>query len=135
MLGISALNLGLLSWNFRKDLKGTAAARDSAGKDLKSALKERSVIILSLFFFLYVGAEVTAGGTYHFPRYLNFPARTNTPHRMGRRIPDPRPRRQSQRSWLRSLRLLGRPDRRPPGARRHHASARRAAHGDVLRAT
>ncbi|KAH0612341.1 uncharacterized protein H6S33_010393 [Morchella sextelata] len=62
VLGLAAFNLGLLSWNFRKDLKGTAAARDSASKDLKSALKERSVIILSLFFFLYVGAEVTAGG-------------------------------------------------------------------------
>ncbi|RPB02498.1 MFS general substrate transporter [Choiromyces venosus 120613-1] len=62
-LGFGIINLGLLVWTFRVGLfKGTAAAKESATRDLKKALSERTVIILSLFFFLYVGAEVTAGG-------------------------------------------------------------------------
>ncbi|KAG0640358.1 major facilitator superfamily domain-containing protein [Tuber brumale] len=62
-LGFAVVNLGLLAWTFRDGLfKGTAAAKESANRDFKKALSERTVIVLSLFFFLYVGTEITAGG-------------------------------------------------------------------------
>ncbi|PUU77578.1 major facilitator superfamily domain-containing protein [Tuber borchii] len=62
-LGLAVVNLGLLVWTFQDGLfKGTAAAKESASQDLKKALSQRTVIVLSLFFFLYVGTEVTAGG-------------------------------------------------------------------------
>ncbi|CUS15292.1 unnamed protein product [Tuber aestivum] len=62
-LGFAAINLVLQAWTFRDGLfKGAAAAKESANRDLKKALSERTVIVLSLFFFLYVGTEVTTGG-------------------------------------------------------------------------
>lgn len=65
-LGIAAMNFGFLLWTFRNDLKGTALAKESATRDMKKALSQRTVITLSLFFFLYVGTEVTAGGKHIF---------------------------------------------------------------------
>ncbi|PWW72023.1 MFS general substrate transporter [Tuber magnatum] len=62
-LGVAVINLGMLAWTFRRGLfKGVATAKESANRDLKKALSELTVIVLSLFFFLYVGTEVTAGG-------------------------------------------------------------------------
>lgn len=63
-LGLSAINLLGLIWSFQKDTKGNISAKESATQDLKKALSQRTVITLSLFFFLYVGTEVTAGGEY-----------------------------------------------------------------------
>ncbi|KAG0127442.1 major facilitator superfamily domain-containing protein [Tuber indicum] len=62
-LGLAVINLGLLAWMFRDGLfKGTPAAKESASRDFKKALSERTVIVLSLFFLLYVGMEISAGG-------------------------------------------------------------------------
>lgn len=61
-LGLAVANFAILNWAFRKDLKGTSSAKESASRDLKKALSQRTVVTLSLFFFLYVGTEVTAGG-------------------------------------------------------------------------
>ncbi|KAL7271777.1 hypothetical protein RUND412_005440 [Rhizina undulata] len=62
-LGLSVLNICLLAWTFRVGLfKGTKKARESAGSDFMGALKQPTVLVFSAFFFLYVGAEVTAGG-------------------------------------------------------------------------
>ena len=65
MLGMAAIDIALLMWTFRKDLFKplSAKAKDTAGKELKQALSERATWVLSGFFFLYVGAEVTSGGT------------------------------------------------------------------------
>ena len=63
LLGCAASNIALLAWTFRAEIRDRPrASKSGADKQLKSALSQRSVWILSLFFFLYVGAEVTAGG-------------------------------------------------------------------------
>jgi fucose permease len=68
-LGLGAINLGLLAYTFRKGLfkSNSDTAVDTASRELKQALSQRSVWILSIFFFLYVGAEVTAGGMSSLP--------------------------------------------------------------------
>ncbi|KAH8898815.1 MFS general substrate transporter [Thozetella sp. PMI_491] len=64
LLGTATLNTMLLAWNFRDGLfKPTEQVSSSdASRRLKDALTQRSVWVMSLFFFLYVGVEVTAGG-------------------------------------------------------------------------
>ena len=65
MLGVAAIDIALLTWTFRKGLFKpiSAKAKDTAGKELRQALSTRATWVLSGFFFLYVGAEVTSGGT------------------------------------------------------------------------
>ncbi|RSL90940.1 hypothetical protein CEP51_000461 [Fusarium floridanum] len=62
MLFMTVCNI--LSWSFRDSLfkSSNGADGEGAGDQLKAALSEKSVWMISLFFFLYVGAEVTAGG-------------------------------------------------------------------------
>lgn len=63
LMSIAAINIGLILMAFKKGLgKGAAGARERAGSDLKKTISNRVVILMSLFFFVYVGAEVTAGG-------------------------------------------------------------------------
>ncbi|KAH6900034.1 putative MFS transporter [Thelonectria olida] len=62
LFGCSVISVGLMSWAFRPSILGPHERGISANKQLTKALSERSVWVLSLFFFLYVGAEVTAGG-------------------------------------------------------------------------
>ncbi|KAE8371434.1 major facilitator superfamily domain-containing protein [Aspergillus bertholletiae] len=64
MLGLGLLNLCLLMWTFRDGLfkPNKRNASGTAGSELKATLSHRAVWILSGFFFLYVGAEVTVGG-------------------------------------------------------------------------
>lgn len=66
-LGLGLINICLLAWTFRKGLfkPNVLTAKDTAGKELKGTLTSKAVWILNAFFFLYVGAEVTAGGTYN----------------------------------------------------------------------
>ncbi|CAI4212348.1 unnamed protein product [Parascedosporium putredinis] len=61
LLGASVANMGLLFFAFRRELLKRPTARN-AGEQMKKALSQRSVWILSMFWFLYVGAEVTVGG-------------------------------------------------------------------------
>lgn len=63
LLGGSISNIALLGWTFRYEmLTPPKVTQATAGRQLKQALSQKSVWILSGFFFLYVGAEVTAGG-------------------------------------------------------------------------
>ncbi|KAL1852455.1 hypothetical protein VTK73DRAFT_9216 [Phialemonium thermophilum] len=64
LLGAAVANLALLTWSFRQTLFSADAgtSRGSPGRRLQDALSQKTVWVLSLFFFLYVGAEVTAGG-------------------------------------------------------------------------
>ncbi|OGM39926.1 MFS transporter [Aspergillus bombycis] len=64
MLGLGLLNLCLLRWTFREGLfqPNKRNASGTAGGELKATLSNKAVWILSGFFFLYVGAEVTFGG-------------------------------------------------------------------------
>lgn len=63
LLAFAAIDIGLLAWTFRSSLlKPLARAKDTADKDLKQTLSQRAVWVLSAFFFLYVGCEVTVGG-------------------------------------------------------------------------
>lgn len=64
MLGVAAINVALLGYTFRHALFRPASkeARETAGTELKQALRRKEVWILSAFFLLYVGAETTAGG-------------------------------------------------------------------------
>ncbi|RTE83019.1 hypothetical protein BHE90_002481 [Fusarium euwallaceae] len=57
-------NIAWSSWSFRDSLfkSSNYADGEGAGDQLKAALSQKSVWMISLFFFLYVGAEVTAGG-------------------------------------------------------------------------
>ena len=63
LLGCTASNLGLQLWAWRKELFKPSGGDVGANKQLAAALSDRGVWVLSLFFFLYVGSEVTAGGT------------------------------------------------------------------------
>ncbi|KAA8911295.1 major facilitator superfamily domain-containing protein [Sphaerosporella brunnea] len=61
--GIALLNVALIATAFWGGIgKPPAGARDRATSDLKKTVSNRTVILISLFFFLYVGTEVTAGG-------------------------------------------------------------------------
>jgi len=61
--GLAVVNISVICTAFWKGLgKGTVAAQERATADLKKTLTNKSVLLLSLFFFLYVGTEVTAGG-------------------------------------------------------------------------
>ncbi|KAF5857527.1 hypothetical protein ETB97_005666 [Aspergillus alliaceus] len=64
MLCLGLINLGLLIWTFREGLfkPNKRNASGTAGRELKATLSNKAVWILSGFFFLYVGAEVTVGG-------------------------------------------------------------------------
>ena len=63
-LCLGVINTSLLAWTFRRGLfqPNVPGAKDTASSELKSTLSNRTVWILNTFFFLYVGAEVTAGG-------------------------------------------------------------------------
>lgn len=72
-LGLGVFNLVLIVWTFENGLfKPVTGARETANKDLKATLSNRAVWILSGFFFLYVGAEVTAGGKHSNSYYQAF---------------------------------------------------------------
>ena len=74
LLGIAACNVALIVWAFRRGIgRGLVGARERANRDFKATVTSRTVLILSTFFFLYVGAEVTAGGELPF-RALPCPA-------------------------------------------------------------
>ncbi|KAE8141928.1 major facilitator superfamily domain-containing protein [Aspergillus pseudotamarii] len=64
MMGLGLLNFCLLRWTFREGLfkPNNRNASGTAGSELKATLSNKAVWILSGFFFLYVGAEVTVGG-------------------------------------------------------------------------
>lgn len=65
-LCMGVLNTSLLAWTFRRGLfqPNVLGAKNTANTELKATLTNKTVWILNTFFFLYVGAEVTAGGTY-----------------------------------------------------------------------
>jgi fucose permease len=88
--GIAVVNVGIITAAFWKGLgQGTPGAKERANKDLKKTVSNRTVILLSLFFFLYVGTEVTAGGAPSPPAF----AVVADSRRLGGRIPHPRARR------------------------------------------
>ncbi|GAQ43458.1 putative MFS transporter [Aspergillus tubingensis] len=62
LLGV--LNITSLVWTFRKGLfrPNVSNAKETAGKELRETVSNKTVWIFNGFFFLYVGAEVTAGG-------------------------------------------------------------------------
>ena len=64
MLGVSVFNAAFLATAFRKGLfrPVSRTANQTASSDLKKALSQKSVWILSLYFLFYVGAETTSGG-------------------------------------------------------------------------
>lgn len=62
-LGVAAVNVVSLAYAFRATMgQPVSGARETATKDLGRAISNRKVLLLSLFFFLNVGTEVTAGG-------------------------------------------------------------------------
>jgi fucose permease len=73
-LGMGVLNLGLCIWAFRKETvfamrrDGTASETTEhrrsavALTEFKATVRQKSVWLLSIFFFLYLGAAITAGG-------------------------------------------------------------------------
>ncbi|KAF4985730.1 hypothetical protein FDECE_16370 [Fusarium decemcellulare] len=63
MLGLCCVNVVLVFFAFRRYIsRQTKDASTQANRQLKQALSKKAVWILCLFFFLYVGAEVTSGG-------------------------------------------------------------------------
>ncbi|KAK4500495.1 hypothetical protein PRZ48_008684 [Zasmidium cellare] len=68
--GIGALNLALCSYAFRDETTfrqrnrptSTQRASTAALSELKATLKLKAVWLVSVFFFLYLGAAITAGG-------------------------------------------------------------------------
>ncbi|PWY71064.1 MFS general substrate transporter [Aspergillus sclerotioniger CBS 115572] len=61
---LAALNIASLAWTFRKGLfrPNVGSSKETAGKELRDTVANWTVWIFNGFFFLYVGAEVTAGG-------------------------------------------------------------------------
>ncbi|ETS77687.1 hypothetical protein PFICI_09749 [Pestalotiopsis fici W106-1] len=64
LLGLASANLVVIIWAFWPSLLKVQPSKstDSPSKELWTALTQRPVWVLSGFFFLYVGAEITAGG-------------------------------------------------------------------------
>ena len=64
MLGVTVVDVALLAYTFRKGIFApvSATAKDTASKELKTALSKRATWVFAFFFFFYVGAEVTSGG-------------------------------------------------------------------------
>lgn len=77
--GLGLCNTSLLAWSFRRGLfrPNVVGAKHSANTELKATLTSKTVWILNSFFFLYVGAEVTAGGTHSDITYLPILILTN----------------------------------------------------------
>ncbi|TVY65281.1 Bypass of stop codon protein 6 [Fusarium oxysporum f. sp. cubense] len=64
MVFITILNIAILSYSFRDRLfkRSDDASDGDANDQLRTALSQTSMWMMSVFFFLYVGAEVTSGG-------------------------------------------------------------------------
>ncbi|KAJ4244026.1 hypothetical protein NW762_014639 [Fusarium torreyae] len=64
MVFVTIINITIISYSFREGLlKRPEDASDGEASDqLWKALSQKSVWMMSIFFFLYVGAEVTSGG-------------------------------------------------------------------------
>lgn len=63
-LAFGIVSIVLLAFTFRKGLfrPNVHNAKDTAGSELRATISNRTVWIISGFFFLYVGAEVASGG-------------------------------------------------------------------------
>ncbi|KAL2857308.1 putative MFS transporter [Aspergillus pseudoustus] len=63
-LGLGVVNTVLLAWTWKRGLfrPNVHNARDTAGSELRATLSSGTVWLFNMFFFLYVGAEVTSGG-------------------------------------------------------------------------
>ncbi|KAL4872266.1 hypothetical protein BDV12DRAFT_183215 [Aspergillus spectabilis] len=61
---LGVVNVSLAAWNFRHGLfkPNNQGAREAAGRELRETLSHRSLWFLTMFFFLYSGAEITLGG-------------------------------------------------------------------------
>jgi MFS family permease len=91
-LGMAAINLSLVSWAFREDLvlrrptvDGEVMERGrtmKAWEEMKATARDKSVWLLSMFYFFYLGVGVTAGGE---------PTRFSYFHKSFRSLPAPRP--------------------------------------------
>ena len=118
---LAALNIASLAWTFRKGLfrPNVGSTKETAGKELRDTVANWTVWIFNGFFFLYVGAEVTAGG-------MVFPKTEGAPPLMCFRLARPVSRfgekRRSQEGRLHRLGLLDRLHPRPGRFSRHYAS-------------
>lgn len=63
-LGLGATNASFAAWAFRHGLfkPNSEGAKEAAGRELRETLAHRSLWFLTMFFFLYSGAEITLGG-------------------------------------------------------------------------
>lgn len=113
---------------------GEREARRTSMGELREMMKLRDLWVLCLFYFFYLGAAMTAGGSSLFPLPslppLHFP--THPPPRLDHRIPHPRPARPPLPRRLRALRFLRRHRPRPSPPRRTHASIRRTQNAVML---
>lgn len=78
-LGVGVVNLALLSFSFRDCMAAPAVLRSerrkgasekSAWKEIKDTLSTPGVWLVSLFFFFFLGATITAGGMFSLVRLL-----------------------------------------------------------------
>lgn len=61
-LGVGVANLACLGVTYRDRMATPAASSNSALKEIKDTLTTSGVWLLSLFFFFFIGASITAGG-------------------------------------------------------------------------
>lgn len=72
-LGLAVLNLGLVSWAFRDDVRVSRLPREDgevqghgrlkqALEEFRAIMKEKTFWLLSLFYFFHLGAGLTMGG-------------------------------------------------------------------------
>ncbi|KAL4798276.1 major facilitator superfamily domain-containing protein [Aspergillus venezuelensis] len=63
-LVLGVINASFAAWNFRHRLfkPNDEGSKEAAGKELRETLSNRALWYLTMFFFLYSGAEITLGG-------------------------------------------------------------------------
>ena len=119
-LGLSLVNLISVVLAFSDSINVIRSRRDnetrgeesgrnkSALKEVRHVLKLRDLWIISLFYFLYLGASFAAGGKKHSRSSHNSPNANKTAFRMGRTVSCHCPSRESRHHGLRAVGILRR---------------------------
>lgn len=138
-LGLGVINLAFVALSFhdrmavgkkrREESSEVGSTGKNALKEIKATLSTPGVWLLSLFFFFFLGAAITAGGKYSSEASDHCFLREETNiSRMDGRIPCQSPQRRRQRHGICACRLLRRRIPWPTDSCRANASLWRTTH-------
>lgn len=109
---LGVINMLFNSWTFRHGLfrPNDPGAKGTPGRELRETLSHRSLWFLTMFFFLYSGAEITLGGRIDLalstPRDTYSELAANNRCRMDRPVPSRGAAWRTREGWLRCIHLL-----------------------------